>query len=832
MACPLCGGNFVVPPLPAAGAAPVSDPTAPPLPPPPPKAKTNLKLKAWNRRRRIRRFFFALTLLALLGGTAWGFHQWQGERPAVEAIRDLANRSIQWLSDLIRPPSSPAAPTPSATPVPVLPPEPTPEPTPESAPPAPDPVAWLIENPHRQPANLTLREDVVFPVIYEGRAAGSVKVDRGRQVALAGLDAGTVLVRYREGTMRLPHEATNLREVAAEEMTRPAPTPPPISAETPGATPDAIIAESRGDQLGASLHRDRTGKILGTTFRVWAPHAKTVAVIGEFNHWRPKADEMTLDGANGVWSSGLTKAKPGGEYMFLINGELERRDPRGRELSESGKSVIHDPAAFDWEDTVPPTCQPGDLVIYQLHAGTFHDPSPEDGKMATLRDATGRLDHLKKLGVNCVLLMPVNEFHGNHSWGYNPTDLYSIERAYGGPDALREFIREAHRRGIAVHIDVVHNHYGPDGLDLKQFDGHSGGDNGHGVYFYEDKERGTTPWGPRPDFGRKEVRAFIADSIRMLFDEYRVDGLRWDSVANIVRYNSGAAENPDGEKLIDEMAKMLRSEYPGKISIAEDAVGDDRFDGSWQYDFHHAGNNGESGVVPQLLRPPGETDVADVASRMQSDLGLGRVVYTENHDETGRLNQKRRLITDADQDAPLGLVARRKSALAAVLTLTAPGVPLIFMGQELLEEAEFHDSNPLDWGRGDVAARSSKLFRDLIHLRRNLDGQSGALQDTRIRILEEDTAKQLLVYRRYLPGRPDEDLVVVVNFSPNPVEDMPLVFPRDADWQLLVNTDDPQYGEGFTGMSADPRGATGKTRPVSLAPYSAQIFGVAAKRKP
>ena len=832
MACPLCGGSFVVPPLPAAGAAPVSDPTAPPLPPPPPKAKTNLKLKAWNRRRRIRRFFFALTLLALLGGAAWGFHQWQGERPAVEAIRDLANRSIQWLSDLIRPPSSPAAPPPSTTPVPVLPPEPTPEPTPEPAPPAPDPVAWLIENPHRQPANLTLREDVVFPVIYEGRAAGSVKVDRGRQVALAGLDAGTVLVRYREGTMRLPHEATNLREVAAEEMTRPAPTPPPISAETPGATPDAIIAESRGDQLGASLHRDRTGKILGTTFRVWAPHAKTVAVIGEFNHWRPKADEMTLDGANGVWSSGLTKAKPGGEYMFLINGELERRDPRGRELSESGKSVIHDPAAFDWEDTVPPTCQPGDLVIYQLHAGTFHDPSPEDGKMATLRDATGRLDHLKKLGVNCVLLMPVNEFHGNHSWGYNPTDLYSIERAYGGPDALREFIREAHRRGIAVHIDVVHNHYGPDGLDLKQFDGHSGGDNGHGVYFYEDKERGTTPWGPRPDFGRKEVRAFIADSIRMLFDEYRVDGLRWDSVANIVRYNSGAAENPDGEKLIDEMAKMLRSEYPGKISIAEDAVGDDRFDGSWQYDFHHAGNNGESGVVPQLLRPPGETDVADVASRMQSDLGLGRVVYTENHDETGRLNQKRRLITDADQDAPLGLVARRKSALAAVLTLTAPGVPLIFMGQELLEEAEFHDSNPLDWGRGDVAARSSKLFRDLIHLRRNLDGQSGALQDTRIRILEEDTAKQLLVYRRYLPGRPDEDLVVVVNFSPNPVEDMPLVFPRDADWQLLVNTDDPQYGEGFTGMSADPRGATGKTRPVSLAPYSAQIFGVAAKRKP
>jgi 1,4-alpha-glucan branching enzyme len=159
-------------------------------------------------------------------------------------------------------------------------------------------------------------------------------------------------------------------------------------------------------------------------------------------------------------------------------------------------------------------------------------------------------------------------------------------------------------------------------------------------------------------------------------------------------------------------------------------------------------------------------------------------------------------------------------------------VPMIFMGQELLEDAEFHDSNAIDWGRGELSQRSTRLYRDLIHLRRNLDGRGAALLDTRIRITEQDPDRQLLVYRRYLPGNPDDDLVVVVNFSPDPVEDLPVVFPRPADWKLLVNTDDPQYGEGFTGVAAPAQSGPGNTRAVSLAPFSAQIYGVAGKGGP
>jgi len=821
VACPLCRGGFVVPAVPPVTAASSPPPTAGRPPP------ANEKLKAWNRRRRTVRVFFALAALGLLAAGLWGFDRWRGETPPVEALRYLADYVRQRIGPPRTPPNPP--PPPSAAPLPPAATEPSPTPTPEpatpAAPAAEDPVSWLLGNPERQPATVTLREDATFPALYEGRKAGSVTVPAGAQVKLVRVDADTVTVRFREGTLALPHEATDLREAAARAMAQPVAITPPSIAAPPAPTPTPVAPVIRTQELGATVERDPDGRVTGTRFRVWAPHAETVAVTGSFNSWKPAAGAMTKDQKTGIWSASIAKARPGDEYMFLVNGDLERRDPRGRAVSAAGKSVIHDPREFDWQGTTPPEIRLEDLVIYQLHPGTFHDPDPDDGAMATLRDAAGRLDHLEELGVNCVLLMPINEFGGNHSWGYNPTDPYAIERAYGGPDALREFVREAHRRGIAVHVDVVHNHYDNNDMHLKQFDGHGGGDNRNGIYFYEDEERGMTPWGPRPDFGRPEVRAYIADQIRTLFDEYRVDGLRWDSVVNILRYNDGAAENPDGDKLINEISAMIRGGYPGKISIAEDAVGDDRFDGSWEYAFHHAGPGGGQGVVPQLTRAD-RTDVRDIASRLMSDLGLTRVIYTENHDETGKLNGKRRLITEVDEADPHSLTARRKNALAAVLTLTAPGVPMIFMGQELLEDAEFHDTNPLDWDRGDLSERSTGLYRDLIRLRRNLDGRGAALQDTRLRILEEDPDRQLLAYRRYRPGSPDDDLVVVVNFSADPVEDFSLTFPRPANWELLLNTDDPQYGEGFTGKAARAPGGQSQTLPVSLAPFSAQIFGV------
>jgi hypothetical protein len=153
-----------------------------------------------------------------------------------------------------------------------------------------------------------------------------------------------------------------------------------------------------------------------------------------------------------------------------------------------------------------------ELVIYELHIGTFRRTSPD--KPGTFDDAIGGLDHLKRLGVNAVEVMPIAEFAGDLSWGYNPALPFAIGQAYGGADGFKRFVKAAHERGIAVILDVVYNHFGPSDLHLWQFDGWS--ENGlGGIYFYND-DRANTPWGQtRPDYGRPEVRQYIRDNAVM-----------------------------------------------------------------------------------------------------------------------------------------------------------------------------------------------------------------------------------------------------------------------------------------------------------------------------
>ena len=162
--------------------------------------------------------------------------------------------------------------------------------------------------------------------------------------------------------------------------------------------------------------------------------------------------------------------------------------------------------------------------------------------MGTFDSARRRLRYLEHLGVSAVQVMPPFEFAGDISWGYNPAHLFAIESAYGGPDAFKAFVREAHARGIAVIVDVVYNHLGPSDLDLWRFDGWAEGDGG-GIYFYNDI-RGVTPWGAtRPDYGRGEVRTFLRDSAMTWLEEFRCDGLRFDSTVHI-RTTEGYPSTP------------------------------------------------------------------------------------------------------------------------------------------------------------------------------------------------------------------------------------------------------------------------------------------------
>ena len=154
------------------------------------------------------------------------------------------------------------------------------------------------------------------------------------------------------------------------------------------------------------------------------------------------------------------------------------------------------------------------------------------GHPGTFDSAIEKFPYLKELGINAIEVMPIMEFSGDFSWGYNPSHPFAVESIYGGPDAFKRFVKAAHEHGIAVIVDVVYNHFGPADLDLWRFDGWSENDKG-GIYFYNDR-RSQTPWGEtRPDYGRGEVRQYLRDNALMWLEEYHVDGLRWDMIIYI-----------------------------------------------------------------------------------------------------------------------------------------------------------------------------------------------------------------------------------------------------------------------------------------------------------
>jgi 1,4-alpha-glucan branching enzyme len=276
------------------------------------------------------------------------------------------------------------------------------------------------------------------------------------------------------------------------------------------------VPEARGQELGAIVNKSGDTPT-GVTFRVWSPNAVGIAAAGEFNNWSTTANPLTKNPADHVWSTTVPGARPGHAYKYVITmpdgSELWRKDPRAREVRTlsggSQAAVVYDKDAFVWEDEGFEPPFPNEIVMYELHVGTFHDPRPDDGEPATFYDAAQGLDDLHDLGVNMIALMPVSEFNGRHSWGYNPIALFAIEQAYGGPDAFKHFVNEAHKRGIAVQVDVVHNHYGdlaaPGASDLENFDGGN-------PYFITGRTRPRAPGSGGPSGGRVPATAIPTSS--------------------------------------------------------------------------------------------------------------------------------------------------------------------------------------------------------------------------------------------------------------------------------------------------------------------------------
>lgn len=581
----------------------------------------------------------------------------------------------------------------------------------------------------------------------------------------------------------------------------------------------------------------------GTTFRVWAPHAVAVFVTGTFDEWAMDRTDLRPDGAraSGTWSADIDGVGAGAEYKFTIRtptGDLLRVDPYARHVTSSvGNGIVHDPSSFDWGDDTFEMPSWDDLVIYEMHVGTF---TATDDRRGTFDAARRRLDYLEKLGVSAVQIMPPFEFAGEVSWGYNSAHLFAIESSYGGPEAFKRFIRDAHAHGIAVIVDVVFNHLGPSDLDLWRFDGWGEGDGG-GIYVYNDW-RARTPWGrTRPDFGRGEVRTFLRDSAMSWLEEFRCDGLRFDATSYIRSVDgqpSDPAETlPDGWSFLTWINDEIRARQPWKITIAEDMVEDPAivrptaaggagFAAQWDAGFIRR-------VRPALVASSDESrDIAAVVVGIIGDTrgpALSRVIYTESHDDVANgYTRIPEAISPGEADS---WWAKKRSILGSALVLTSPGIPMLFQGQELLEDRWFDDKDALDWEKAISNRGILRCHRDLVALRRARDGATRGLRGSHAAILRADNTAKLLAFHRWMDGGPHDDTVIVVNFANRPRDHVRIGFPARGRWKVRFNSDATGYDHAFGGQDVFDLDADGgpmdgcvQSGLVSVAAYGVVVY--------
>jgi maltooligosyltrehalose trehalohydrolase len=423
---------------------------------------------------------------------------------------------------------------------------------------------------------------------------------------------------------------------------------------------------------------------------VWAPRAERIAVrrIG------PDAvgDEELAPHPGGVFQGTLAGLGPGDDYLLVLDGRLERPDPVSRHQPRGvhGPSRVVDPQAFAWTDPAWQGVEHDALVLYELHVGTFTSAGSFEGVIA-------RLPALRELGITALELMPVAQFPGSRNWGYDGVFPYAPQSSYGGPDGLRTLVDSAHGLGLAVLLDVVYNHLGPEGNVLADF----------GPYF---TDRYRTPWGAAVNFDgadSDEVRGYFRGNALHWIAEYHLDGLRLDAVH--------AIHDESARPFLGELSQALhdlgRDLGRHVHVIAESDANDPRLvrtpergglglDAVWNDDFHHAVHaalTGESqgyyvdfGGLRPVTKAWADRFVYDgVYSRHRRrhhgapahDVPADRfVVFLQNHDQVGNRARGERLAS---------LVPPARLRLAAALLSLAPGLPLLFMGEEYGETAPF-----------------------------------------------------------------------------------------------------------------------------------------------
>lgn len=599
----------------------------------------------------------------------------------------------------------------------------------------------------------------------------------------------------------------------------------------------STLAQSSNPGMGATLYD--TGSAHGVTFRTWAPNATTVHVAGTFNGWNGSSFPLTSEG-NGYWSRDIPNLTAGHQYQFVIRrpaNEYWKIDSNATRVTNSvGNAIIYDQDAYQWQVNDFQIPSWNELVIYEMHIGTFNVPSGTTVP-GSFAEAIDRLDELEDLGINAIELMPTAEFPGDISWGYNGSHPYAVEAGYGGPDGLKALIDAAHARGIAVLTDLVYSHLGPTDLDLWQYDGWASPTTSGGIFFYPDY-RANTPWGnTRPDYTRGEVRQYLRDNVLYWLREFRFDGVRFDGTKYIRRTDIFGEDLPEGWSLMQWINDSVNAEFPGKIMIAEDfdsnhwitkttGEGGAGFDSQWDSNFFWPIR---TAIIPQNDADRNMYSVRDAIWYAYNGSALQRVIYTESHDEVA--NGQARVPEMIWPGNAGSWYSRKRSTLGAALVFTSPGIPMLFMGQEFLEDSYFQDSVPLDWSRADTYAGIREMYKDMIALRTDSFSCTRGLTGPSTNVHHVNNGAKVIGYHRWQSGGAGDDVVVIANFSNTSFADYRLGFPRSGQWKLRLNSDSTEYSADFGNMAAgdvwtDAWSYDGmaQSASVKLAPYSFLIY--------
>ena len=570
----------------------------------------------------------------------------------------------------------------------------------------------------------------------------------------------------------------------------------------------------------------------GAAFRAWAPNARAVYVIGEFNNRaRTEAGLLTRD-ASGHWRGFIPGVKDRHRYMFYVIGEGSegpKRDPFARELETPypGECVVRT-TDFPWHDSEFVTPAFHEFVMYQLHVGTFFTPNlPHKG--GTFLDVARKLPYLAELGVTALQLLPIQEFQTSFSLGYNGTDYFSPEMDFAVSDAdlpryvaevnllldtkgaaryrtgelrgemnqLKALVDLSHLYGLAVILDVVYNHAGGEFGDqsLYFFDRQSQSHGNHNSLYFTDKGHAG---GLVFDYAKPEVRDFLIQNAKFFLDEYRVDGVRYDQVSVID--HDGA---PHGWRFCQDLTSTLHAHQPSALHHAEywnvnpavvrrvpEGAG---FDTTLTDGLRIALRNVIGHASAPGNRPLDMTGLAHSLWPAGFSEQWRFVQGPENHDIVYR-GRELRLSRLADPSNPRSWYGRSRARVATGLSLTAPGIPMLFMGQEFLEDKQWaddfvsHQNLLLHWAGLDQGDKQMldhvRLVRELLDLR----CRSLGLRGQGFRVVHVHDQNRILAFHRWVEGQ-GHDVMVIAHLAPFHRFGYRIGFPTGGNWREAFNSD-------------------------------------------